>query len=93
MAQKKCPSCVAWNEANAEKCVHCGELIDRKKADYVRLKKAGKLPIKLEPSPLFEIKEHYPWYLKLLLYIVRPIYWTFFGIISFILYLVAWVAT
>ena len=93
MAQKKCPSCGAWNEESAEKCSNCGEYIDRKKSDFVRLKKSGKLPLKIEPSPLFEIKAHYPWYLKLVLYIVKPIYWTFFGIISVVLYIVAWVAT
>lgn len=93
MGQKKCPSCGTWNEADAEKCVNCGELIDRKKADYVRLKKQGKLPLEIKTSPIFDIKPHYPWYLKAVLYVIRPIYWTFVAIISVILYFVVWAAS
>lgn len=91
--QIKCSSCGKWNEKGSEHCLHCGELLDRKKADYIRLKKQGKLPKKLKHSPLFEIKETYPWWLKLIIYIVKPIYWTFFGIASVLLYIIAWLAT
>ena len=92
MAQKICPSCGAWNKQDAEKCSSCGELIDRKKARFEKLKREGKLPLRIEPGPLFEVKPHYPWWKKVIYYIFRPIYWTFFSIVSFILYLVAWVA-
>lgn len=92
MAQKKCSSCESWNQQDAKKCSNCGELIDRKKARFERLKKEGKLPKKMEPGPLFEVKSHYPWWKKTLFYVIRPIYWTFFFIVSFILYLIAWVA-
>lgn len=92
MGQKRCSNCGTWNENEAEKCLECGELLDRKKARIIRLKKEGKLPLKIEPSPLFEIRPEFPWWRKLILYIVRPIYWTFFTIASFILYLIAWIA-
>lgn len=92
MAQIKCSSCGEWNERKDEFCSNCGERLDVKKARKIRLKKEGKLPIKLEPSPLFEIKPEFPWWRKAILYIVRPIYWTFFSIISAILYLIAWIA-
>lgn len=93
MAQKKCPSCGEWNENQAKKCIKCNELLDRKEARVIRLRKEGRLPINIEPSPLFEIKSEFPWWRKLILYIIRPIYWTFFIIIGGILYIVAWVAT
>ena len=92
MAQIKCPSCGAWNDKGTEFCTSCGEQLDARKARLIRLKKEGKLPVKLEPSPMFEIKPEYPWWRKTILYIVRPIYWTFFSIISGIMYLIAWIA-
>ena len=92
MSQIKCNACGTWNKQNIENCSECGEMLDRKKANFIRLAKEGKLPKKLKPSPLFEIKANDPWWKKTILYIVRPIYWTFFGIVSFLLYLVAWVA-
>lgn len=92
MSQKKCPSCGAWNDGSAEKCSSCGELMDRKKAFIIKQKKEGKFVKKIEPGPMFEIKDSYPWWKKGVLYIVRPIFWTFFSIISGIMYLIAWLA-
>lgn len=92
MAEIKCSSCGAWNEKNVEFCASCGSRLDTRKARFIRLKKEGKLPTKLEPSPLFEIKPEFPWWRKAILYVVRPIYWTFFTLISGLIYLIAWIA-
>jgi hypothetical protein len=92
MAQIKCTSCGAWNDKGAEFCTNCDARLDVRKARMIRLKKEGKLPKKLEPSPMFEIKPEFPWWRKTILYIVRPIYWTFFTIVSGIMYLIAWIA-
>jgi uncharacterized membrane protein YvbJ len=92
MAQIKCPSCGTWSNKGTEFCPSCGERLDARKARLIRLKKEGKLPVKLEPSPMFEIKPEYPWWRKAILYIARPIYWTFFSIVSAIMYLIAWIA-
>lgn len=92
MSQQKCPSCGEWNEFGVEKCTFCGEFMDRKKAFIIKQKKEGKSIKKIEPGPLFEIKADYPWWKKGILYIIRPIFWTFFSIISFFIYIIAWIA-
>jgi hypothetical protein len=90
MAQKKCPSCQQWNNHSNPECAHCGALLDYHQESIRKQKQQGKFVKKLEPSPLFEIKPEYPWWRKTILYIVAPIYWTFFGIISFFIWLVVW---
>ncbi|MCC5923048.1 MAG: hypothetical protein JJT77_04605 [Crocinitomicaceae bacterium] len=92
MNQKRCSACGAWNHRDNTHCSECGEMLDRRKARIEKLKKEGRLPVVLKETPLLEIKPHYPWYLKLLIYIVKPIYWTFFFIASGIMYLIAWIA-
>jgi hypothetical protein len=92
MGQKKCPSCGKWNDGTKEECAFCGAMLDHKKEVEKKLRLQGRLPKKIEPSPLFEIKPEYPWWRKTILYIVAPIYWTFFGIVSFFVWLVVWAA-
>lgn len=92
MAQIRCSNCGTWNDKGKEFCHSCDARLDVRKERFIRLKREGKLPVKLEHSPLFEIKPEFPWWRKTILYIVRPIYWTFFTIVSGIMYLIAWVA-
>lgn len=90
MSQKRCSSCGYWNDGSVESCVSCGELLDANKKEQVRLKKLGKLPVHVEESALFEIKAEYPLWRKVILYIVRPIYWLFMIIAGFFVWLAVW---
>ncbi len=90
MAQKKCSSCGTWNDASSTECAACGELLDLREKEQVRLKKLGKFPVHVEESALFEIKPEYPLWRKIILYIVRPIYWFFMIIAGFFVWLAVW---
>jgi|GEM_PF-4773919 len=92
MGQKKCVECGCWNEGAVDTCSSCGQLLDTNKKEQVRLKKLGKLPLKIKESQLFEIKPEYPLWRKTILYILRPIYWTFMVIASFFIWLTVWIS-
>jgi len=92
MAQKKCSSCGKWNDKLSPTCGLCGELLDLQKKEQVRLKKLGRLPVKQEESALFEIKQEYPLWRKIILSILRPIYILFMIIAGFFVWLAAWVS-
>ena len=90
MQQKKCPSCGEWNEGDVTVCSFCGKSLDKNVLLFQERKKKGLIPKKVQESELFEIKPHYPLWLKIILYIVRPIYWLFFGIATAAIWFAAW---
>lgn len=90
MQEKKCPSCSQWNKGELTVCQFCGKSLDKNELIFQDRKSKGLIPEKVPESEFFEIKPEYPWWRKAILYIVRPIFWAFFGIISAITWFVAW---
>lgn len=92
--QKRCPNCKAWNTYSQDdkKCVDCGSLLDKNEIIYQDKKRKGLIPEFPKPRPFLEIKASYPLILRIILHIIRPIYFTFMFIISAILWFVVWAA-
>jgi hypothetical protein len=91
MAQRKCPHCSTWNEGEQKTCISCDGLLDKNEVLWEERKRKGVLVSPKEHGELFEIKPHYPWIYKVILHIIRPIFWVFMGIISFVAWLIAWI--
>jgi hypothetical protein len=92
MQEKKCPSCGEWNKGELSICAYCGKSLDKNELLYQDRKRKGLIRPKVVEGEIFEIKAEYPWWKKALLYFIRPIYWTFFYIVSAIVWLVATVS-
>lgn len=92
--EKLCPNCKTWNVYTAEdkNCLNCGSLLDKNEIIYQEKKQKGLIPPFPKTKPFLEIKESYPLVLKIMLHIIRPIYFTFMFIISSILWFVVWAA-
>lgn len=92
--EKLCPTCKTWNVYKPEdkNCLNCGSLLDKNEIIYEEKKRKGLIPPFPKPKPFLEIKESYPLILKIVLYIIRPVYFTFMFIISAILWFVVWAA-
>lgn len=90
--EKICPNCKKWDNYHPEekRCKQCGSLIDKNEIIHEDRKKRGLLPKFNKPKPFLQIKASYPWYLKLLIRIVRPIVYVFMLIISMITWFVVW---
>ena len=91
--EKRCPKCGKWGTYTiADKvCHHCGSLLDKNEIIYEDKKRKGLIPKFPEPRPFLEIKESYPLIVKIILHIIRPIYFAFMFIVSVVLWLVLWV--
>jgi uncharacterized membrane protein YvbJ len=90
--EKSCPNCGKWDfYAETDKiCKNCGSLMDKNKIIYEDRKKKGLIPKFKKPKPFLQIKAHHPWYYKALLYVIKPIIYVFFLIVSIITYIIVW---
>ena len=90
--EKRCPNCQHWASYNIDEkhCKNCDSLLDKNEIIFKEKERKGLIPKFPEPRPFLEIKTSYPLVLRLLLYIIRPIYFTFMFVISAILWLVIW---
>lgn len=89
----KCPTCEAWRSYLPEQniCHACGSILDKNEILFEERKKKGLIKSFPEPKPFLEIKDSYPWYLKVILHIVRPIYFIVMIMIAFVTWFVTWV--
>ncbi len=94
ISEKICPNCKTWSSYSVEErnCVNCGSLLDKNEIIFEEKKRKGLIPAFPKPRPFLEIKDSYPFLFRVVLHIVRPIYFTFMFIISAILWLVVWAA-
>ncbi len=92
--EKCCPHCKTWHAYSPEDktCSSCGSLLDKNEIVFEERKRKGLIPEFPKPKPFLEIKDTYPWLLRMILQIVQPIYFTFMFIISAILWFVVWAA-
>lgn len=92
--EKLCPNCQTWSTyvSDEKNCPNCGSLLDKNEIIFEEKKKQGLIPPFPKPKPFMEIKESYPFLLKLVLHVIRPVYFTFMFIISAILWFVVWAA-
>ena len=91
MNERKCPHCQTWNKGTGAICSACGGLMDKNEVLHQERKRKGLVMPKKTESELFEIKPHYPWFYKVILHIIRPIFWGFMGIVSFVVWFISWV--
>ena len=94
LTEKLCPNCKTWNRYHNDNknCVHCCSLLDKNEIIYEDKKRKGLIPPFPQPRPFLEIKDSYPWILRAILHIIRPIYFVFMFVISAILWFVVWAA-
>jgi hypothetical protein len=94
ISEKLCPNCKIWSSYSLEErqCKNCGSLLDKNEIIYQEKKRNGLIPPFPKTRPFLEIKDSYPLVLRLILQILRPIYFTFMFIISAILWFVVWAA-
>jgi len=65
-------------------------MLDKNEILFEERKRQGLIPSFPETRPFMEIKDSYPWPIKVILQIVRPVYFTFMFVISALLWFVVW---
>jgi hypothetical protein len=90
-SEKKCPSCGKWtisNQGMQDLCVHCGALL----SDFEQKKEIRAEKIRTAPAGLFPIKQTDLPLLKLGKYTINIIHLIFTAVMSFIVWLITFVA-
>lgn len=94
VSEKLCPNCKTWSSYSVEdkNCFNCGSLLDKNEIIFEEKKRKGLIPPFPKQRPFLEIKASYPLILRIILHVIRPIYFTFMFVISTILWFVVWAA-
>jgi ribosomal protein L32 len=90
-SEKKCPSCghwTAWNRAKDDVCAHCGAAL----SDYEQKKEARNEKMRAAPSGLFPVHPNDSLVLKIGKYTLNGLNIIFTAIVSFIVWLITFVA-
>ena len=90
-SEKKCSSCgkwTLWNKGKEDLCAHCGALL----SDFEQKKEERGEKIRSAPVGLFPIKHNEPLFLKLGKYTINTAHLIFTAVMSFIVWLITFVA-
>lgn len=91
ISEKKCPSCgkwTIWNQGKEDLCAYCGALL----SDFEQKKEERGEKIRTAPSGLFPVKQYDPLLIKLGKYTINIIHLIFTAVMSFIVWLITFVA-
>jgi len=93
-SEKLCPACKNWGiyKIDEKYCNYCSTLLDKNEIVFEEKKRKGLIPHFPKQKPFMEIKPGYPWLIRVIMHIIRPIYFVFMFVISAILWLVVWAA-
>lgn len=96
--ETKCPDCGHWNQGSQERCSSCNSLLDRNLYRKEKLEAEGKLPVRKVKKPdwLDRYLERTAQSNNPMVMFARGVItvaWIMYmGMISFILWLIAWLA-
>ncbi len=90
-SEKKCPSCGDWTPWNREKedvCLHCGAAL----SDFEQKKQAREEKMRAAPTGLFPVNPTDGVFIKAGKYTINTLNFVFTAIVSFIVWLITFVA-
>jgi uncharacterized membrane protein YvbJ len=90
-SEKKCPTCgkwTVWNQDKEDLCTHCGVLL----SDFEQKKEERGEKIRTAPAGIFPVKHNEPLFLKWGKYTINTAHLIFTAVMSFIVWLITFVA-